>query len=213
MPTADCTIKISRKNLEKLVNGKLNPMTAFLTGKIKVGGNMAKVMMYQGLINEFARVSSTLDLDGFVYDSTDTDVGNGQTVGGPPETFTFSATSGQTYSLFVAGWTGTADDYTVTLTATNADGSDLLVRTSYVVVDAPSTGGGLYHMTFTSGTTVPGVGTVDGHQRQVPQILAAFFHCFRHAFAKGFLYIRSTKTISPMSPKSLSRSILSMTSF
>jgi putative sterol carrier protein len=36
---------------------------AFMTGKIKVGGNMAKVMMYQGLINEFARVSSTLDLD------------------------------------------------------------------------------------------------------------------------------------------------------
>ena len=35
----------------------------FMTGKIKVGGNMAKVMMYQNLINEFARVSSTLDLE------------------------------------------------------------------------------------------------------------------------------------------------------
>jgi hypothetical protein len=34
-----------------------------MTGKIKVGGNMAKVMMHQGLINEFARVTSGLDLE------------------------------------------------------------------------------------------------------------------------------------------------------
>ncbi len=47
---ADCTITLSRKNLEKLVNGKLNPMTAFLTGKIKVKGDMSVAMQLQTLL-------------------------------------------------------------------------------------------------------------------------------------------------------------------
>ena len=46
-----------------IAKGELNVQMAFMTGKIKVGGNMAKVMMYQSLINEFARVTSTLDLE------------------------------------------------------------------------------------------------------------------------------------------------------
>lgn len=37
---ADCTIHISEPNLEKLIAGKLNPMTAFAMGKIKVSGDM-----------------------------------------------------------------------------------------------------------------------------------------------------------------------------
>lgn len=47
---ADCTITLSRKNLEKLVSGKLNPMTAFLTGKIKVEGDMSVAMQLQTLL-------------------------------------------------------------------------------------------------------------------------------------------------------------------
>ncbi|MBS0123487.1 SCP2 sterol-binding domain-containing protein [Thetidibacter halocola] len=38
---ADCTIRISQANLEKLVQGQLNPMTAFALGKIKVSGDMS----------------------------------------------------------------------------------------------------------------------------------------------------------------------------
>ncbi|MCT4608226.1 MAG: SCP2 sterol-binding domain-containing protein [Pelagimonas sp.] len=38
---ADCTIKISETNLEKLIAGQLNPMTAFAMGKIKVSGDMS----------------------------------------------------------------------------------------------------------------------------------------------------------------------------
>ncbi|MBV7411000.1 SCP2 sterol-binding domain-containing protein [Maritimibacter sp. DP1N21-5] len=41
---ADCTIQISEANLAKLLAGKLNPMTAFALGKIKVSGNMAVAM-------------------------------------------------------------------------------------------------------------------------------------------------------------------------
>ena len=47
---ADCTIKISRKNLEKLLKGDLNPMTAFLTGKIKVDGDVSVAMQLQTLL-------------------------------------------------------------------------------------------------------------------------------------------------------------------
>ncbi|MEM1073665.1 MAG: SCP2 sterol-binding domain-containing protein [Pseudomonadota bacterium] len=37
----ECTIGISLANLEKLIAGKLNPMTAFATGRLKVSGDMA----------------------------------------------------------------------------------------------------------------------------------------------------------------------------
>ncbi|EAQ04038.1 sterol carrier family protein [Pseudooceanicola batsensis HTCC2597] len=38
---ADCTIRISEANLAKLIAGKLNPMTAFAMGKLKVSGDMS----------------------------------------------------------------------------------------------------------------------------------------------------------------------------
>ncbi|MGB5167338.1 MAG: SCP2 sterol-binding domain-containing protein [Acidimicrobiia bacterium] len=60
---ADASVSSDYDTAAAIAKGELNVQMAFMTGKIKVGGNMAKVMMYQGLINEFARVSSTLDLD------------------------------------------------------------------------------------------------------------------------------------------------------
>jgi putative sterol carrier protein len=50
----DASAEISR--------GDLNVQMAFMTGKIKVGGNMAKIMMHQSLLSEFARVTSTMDV-------------------------------------------------------------------------------------------------------------------------------------------------------
>lgn len=41
---ADCTIRISQGNLSKLVQGQLNPMTAFAMGKLKVSGDMSVAM-------------------------------------------------------------------------------------------------------------------------------------------------------------------------
>lgn len=41
---ADCTIKLSKDNFEKMVTGKLSPMTAFMTGKLKVEGSMGVAM-------------------------------------------------------------------------------------------------------------------------------------------------------------------------
>ena len=41
---ADCTIKLSLDDLESLVAGDLSPTTAFMTGKIKVEGDMSVAM-------------------------------------------------------------------------------------------------------------------------------------------------------------------------
>ena len=63
LPDFDASVASDYESASAISQGDLNIQMAFMTGKIKVGGNMAKVMMHQGLINEFARVSSGLDLD------------------------------------------------------------------------------------------------------------------------------------------------------
>ncbi|WP_146287021.1 SCP2 sterol-binding domain-containing protein [Gemmobacter aquaticus] len=40
----DCTLTLSRDNLTSLLKGKLNPMMALATGKLKLSGNPAVAM-------------------------------------------------------------------------------------------------------------------------------------------------------------------------
>ncbi|MEP9372668.1 SCP2 sterol-binding domain-containing protein [Mesorhizobium sp. KR1-2] len=47
---ADCTIKISLDDLESLISGDLNPTMAFMTGKIKVEGDMSVAMSLSQII-------------------------------------------------------------------------------------------------------------------------------------------------------------------
>ena len=47
---ADCTIKIDREDLEAILSGELNPMSAFMSGKIKVQGDMSVAMKLQSLL-------------------------------------------------------------------------------------------------------------------------------------------------------------------
>lgn len=53
-----------------------------------------------------------------------------------------------------------AGSYNVTLTVTGPGGSDGETKLGYVTVSDPPSGGGVYYITFTSNTTVPGLGTV-----------------------------------------------------
>lgn len=46
----DVTLKMSLDNVEKLIKGKLNPMTAVMTGKIKLSGNPAIAMKLKELL-------------------------------------------------------------------------------------------------------------------------------------------------------------------
>lgn len=50
-PDVDCTIKISGKNLDKLLDGKLDPMLAFTLGKLKVKGSMGVAMKLSSLLD------------------------------------------------------------------------------------------------------------------------------------------------------------------
>lgn len=46
---ADCTVNVSLDNFQSLISGQLNPMTAFMSGKIKVDGDMGVAMKLQSL--------------------------------------------------------------------------------------------------------------------------------------------------------------------
>ncbi len=47
---ADCTIKLSLGDLEDLIAGDLSPTAAFMTGKIKIEGDMSVAMALSQLI-------------------------------------------------------------------------------------------------------------------------------------------------------------------
>ena len=47
---ADCTIKMSLSDLIDMVGGKLDGMTAFMTGKLKIEGDMSIAMQLSQLI-------------------------------------------------------------------------------------------------------------------------------------------------------------------
>ena len=60
---ADATITNSYETATAISKGELNTQMAFMTGKLKVGGNMAKVMMNQGQINQFAKAVADVDVE------------------------------------------------------------------------------------------------------------------------------------------------------
>lgn len=47
---AECTIKLSLSDFEDLLSGDLSPTTAFMTGKIKIEGDMSVAMSLQQLL-------------------------------------------------------------------------------------------------------------------------------------------------------------------
>jgi putative sterol carrier protein len=46
---ADCTVRLSLSNFNKLMNGDMNAMGAFMMGKIKVDGDMSLAMKLSNL--------------------------------------------------------------------------------------------------------------------------------------------------------------------
>jgi len=47
---ADCTLKMSFGDFSDLIGGKLNGMTAFMTGKLKIEGDMGVAMKLQSIL-------------------------------------------------------------------------------------------------------------------------------------------------------------------
>ena len=51
---ANCHITIGEKDFKKLVAGKLNATTAFMTGKLKVKGNITDALALERLLKQLA---------------------------------------------------------------------------------------------------------------------------------------------------------------
>jgi putative sterol carrier protein len=60
---ADVTIGNTYETSVGISKGDVNTQMAFMTGKLKVGGNMTKLMMNQAVFNEFTSALSGMELE------------------------------------------------------------------------------------------------------------------------------------------------------
>ncbi len=63
LPNADVTITSNYETTSAIFSGELNTQMAFMTGKIKVNGNMAKLMTQQAALGHWAKAVSSLDIE------------------------------------------------------------------------------------------------------------------------------------------------------
>lgn len=59
----DVIVKQTYDTAAAISKGELNTQTAFMTGKLKVSGNLAKLMMHQNAIQQWASAVSDLDVE------------------------------------------------------------------------------------------------------------------------------------------------------
>ena len=59
----DATIVQDRETAAGLARGEVNPVSAFMTGKLKVQGSMMPLMQLQSALGELPRVMAEMDVD------------------------------------------------------------------------------------------------------------------------------------------------------
>jgi putative sterol carrier protein len=60
---ADVTVSQGYDTATAISKGELNTQSAFMTGKLKVSGNLAKLMMHQGAIQQWGAAVSGLEVE------------------------------------------------------------------------------------------------------------------------------------------------------
>lgn len=63
LDSPDVTIANNYETAAAMAKGELNTQMAFMTGKIKVSGNMGKVMTNQAMLTEFAKATSAMPVE------------------------------------------------------------------------------------------------------------------------------------------------------
>ena len=58
---ADVTVTSDYETSVGIAKGELNTQMAFMTGKIKVAGNLATLMMHQNIISAWSGLAETMD--------------------------------------------------------------------------------------------------------------------------------------------------------
>jgi putative sterol carrier protein len=61
--TPDVTVKQSYDTATAISKGEMNTQTAFMTGKLKVSGNLAKLMQHQSAIQQWGAAVSDLEVE------------------------------------------------------------------------------------------------------------------------------------------------------
>ena len=59
----DVTVKQSYETAVAISKGELNTQSAFMTGKLKVSGNLAKLMMHQSAVQQMGAAVAELDVE------------------------------------------------------------------------------------------------------------------------------------------------------
>ena len=60
---ADVTVKQNYDTAAAIAKGELNTQTAFMTGKLKVSGNLAKLMMHQNAVQQWSAAVSDMEVE------------------------------------------------------------------------------------------------------------------------------------------------------
>jgi putative sterol carrier protein len=60
---ADATIEQDYETAVALAKSELNPVTAFMTGKIRINGSMMLLMQLQGALSEIGKEMQEIDVD------------------------------------------------------------------------------------------------------------------------------------------------------
>ncbi len=60
---ADCTIAVSKSDFEAMGRGELDPTMAFMSGKLKIQGDLMKLMQLQGLFNTMPEAVKEIDVE------------------------------------------------------------------------------------------------------------------------------------------------------
>src|SRR5699024_8332998 len=50
----DCTLQMNVDNFKKLLQGKLNATTAFMTGRVKIKGNISLALKLESLLKQYS---------------------------------------------------------------------------------------------------------------------------------------------------------------